>query len=591
MSREQFEEELRNRIKDYSPEVNTQQLWDSLQQKKPKNYLGIFALFFLLAGAGTGIFFLQQGKNQFADETNLIDIVNQDDIKIQDSRRKTQDAKLNAESFQEEKQFSNSSSNSNSSSSSNSNSNTVSNSNLISNSTKNASSNTTANTNSKINTRNSSTNNQAIKSTNSNLEKIASGIDNNNNKPSSFGSDKATADIAGLENNFSKSKTIGSTLKSIDNELIELNFIDGIVETVVNNQKNAVDANPSNTEANNLIRNGDHSVINSEDAMQSTGEESITTANYSEEESNTLEQKSSTEIEQLNNASIETFHLEERTAEAKISNWQKMDGEVEKRKPTSDKGQKYKSNRKTFELSIEVLGGPMFPFKSLTAKSEEDKAYLSQRQFTEQVLRGYTAEVNTYGEFKKMGYFKVGVSYAGFQESFIYKGETIREYYDPNGIQTVEINGDGDTTFVMDSVLVTQVIGRNINRVNAYSMMDLSVSMGYILSRSKWSIYVDGGIAYNLLFKANGQFLNRALEPINFSDELVDGGSPLKKNLGVAVVANMGFDYQINPHLKFKIQTGYKRYFSDFSTVENPIRQKYNFINLGLGLSYTFNNF
>lgn len=550
MSREQFEEELRNRIKDYSPEIDAQQLWNNIQQKKPKSYLGIFAIFFVLAGAGVSLLFLQNDKasEQLVSEVAVIEDVSN-----------TAQEKADAD-----KGFVTG--------------NDPVGEGIIANYTKER----------------MSTNTIAAPSDNEALVFSPNTIDQNHGKVN-YSDRRKTKIESNTSNNLIKSNVVNNATEYDDNQLI--NIID-VPEIQSNNQDHEqiattsiLDVSPQENQGDELIPNN---AITNNESQPFNEETNVIDPSVNEtvvQTDDLFAIESSEEIEQLNNTAFEVHQLEERMADAKVSNWQKMDGEVEKRKPAGNNKQKFKSNKRTFELTVDVLGGPMFPFKSLTAKSEEDKSYLAQRQFTEQVLRGYTAEVNTYGEFKKMGYFKVGVSYAGFKESFVYKGETIREYYDPNGIQSIEIDAQGDTTFVLDSVLVTQVINRNINRINSYNMLDLSMSMGYMLNRSRWSIFVDAGIAYNLMFKANGQYLDRQLEVVNFSDELMEEGSAYKKNLGVAVVANVGFDYEIKPNLNFKIQTGFKRYFSDFSTQENPIRQKYNFLNLGLGLAYTFNNF
>ncbi|MCB0502477.1 MAG: hypothetical protein KDD32_07320, partial [Bacteroidetes bacterium] len=531
--------------------IDAQQLWNNIQQKKPKNYLGAFAIFFLLAGAGVSLLFLQNDKASEQLVSEIAEIENVSNIAQEKS---------------------------------------VSDKEFISGNEPIGETMITANAKEKMSINTIA----APPSDNGTLVFSPNTIDQNHGKVN-YSDRRKTKIESNASNNLIKSNVVNNATEYADNQR---NNIVNVTENRSNNQDHGqigttsfLDVSPQVNQVdasipNNAINNNESKAFNDEvEVIDPSGNETVEQANEM------LAIESSQEIEQLNNTAFEVHQLEERMADAKVSNWQKMDGEVEKRKPAGNNKQKFKSNKRTFELTVDVLGGPMFPFKSLTAKSEEDKSYLAQRQFTEQVLRGYTAEVNTYGEFKKMGYFKVGVSYAGFKESFVYKGETIREYYDPNGIQSIEIDAQGDTTFVLDSVLVTQVINRNINRINSYNMLDLSMSMGYMLNRSRWSIFVDAGIAYNLMFKANGQYLDRQLEVVNFSDELMEEGSAYKKNLGVAVVANVGFDYEIKPNLNFKIQTGFKRYFSDFSTQENPIRQKYNFLNLGLGLAYTFNNF
>ncbi len=150
---------------------------------------------------------------------------------------------------------------------------------------------------------------------------------------------------------------------------------------------------------------------------------------------------------------------------------------------------------------------------------------------------------------------------------------------------------NGDTTHVYDSVLVDQYKTTKYTSRNAYNTFDLSTSIGFVYSSSRWSVFADAGLAYNLAMKANGRMLNESLDVIGFTEPMEGGQSPFRKNLGVGVVANFGVAYEIIPSLKFKLQTGYKRYFRDFSNDGTPINQNYHLINMGMGLQYTFDNF
>ncbi len=542
MSREQFEEELRSRMKDYKPAVDTQQLWSNIKKEKSKNYTGIIAFILLLMGTGVGAFFLLQNQNEESVVTNtntnttITAIEQSNDVEV---KRNIVDAKT-----------------------------TNINQEILANKNINE-----VNSKGSYNTKSNVVENQ-----------VASLNDRNKRQLSSKALDQSTT--------AAKSENL---IKSTNTDL-QVNNLDyaNASNTVLKNNKNVLENKIESDIENSIINQTDDSYskdVDHRDVVVNNGTEVISSrGSYLAQ--NFYKRQNESNLSQVNSADFESYLLKERVGEEQVSNWIKMDGVTKKRKPSdSRKQKKYKSPKKTFAISVEALVGPMFPFRKLSEKSIEETSYLSQRLFTEKVLRGYKAELNTYGNFKKYGYFRVGIDYAGFKESFIYNGETTSEYWDPDGIASVQINGDGDTTYVVDSVLVTQVVERDINRVNTYNMLDLSVSMGFILNRDKWSIFVDGGIAYNLMFNARGQYLNEDLQVVYFEDEQVSGGLPLRNNLGPAVVGNFGFTYKINKNLDFKIKSGYKRYFNDFSSNENPLSQKYNFINLGLGIQYTFNNY
>lgn len=211
------------------------------------------------------------------------------------------------------------------------------------------------------------------------------------------------------------------------------------------------------------------------------------------------------------------------------------------------KSNHFKSNRKSIGLTLEVMGGPMFPIKSLSVKNSEQANYLNQRNLSEKVLRGYHLDVNVISSFKKYLYLKGGISYMGFREAFMF-----------------------------DENLST----------NKYNMLDFAAAVGVKYGKSRWHIFADAGLSMNTLFKTKGTYLNEELEMARFNEADI-----FNTNLGPAVLANVGFIYEINKDFNFKIQTGYKRYFKSFSTALNPIEQRYNFVNLGMGIQYNFSNY
>jgi hypothetical protein len=561
MSKEQFEQELRRKLKGYQPEVDTHLLWQNIKQQQPKNYWGLVSLFMVAMSLGLGFAFWnisEQSALQTNQENKLIDdsknytLNTTQEINTQSNNQRT-------ESSSAPKSFIQSGQN-------------VEKENWAA-EEKNYAATTVGSSVTAAKMKSQS----VIQSHTSDVDKVALAYHQNiqtnskstlpNNLIERFESnyDQAEAvDVTADLNISSDYLIVANTNESID---VNLNVFD--------NNGNSANLNTTFTDLSNSVSPNESDIIPNQESV------------FKQEHPQVLNNQ-----QDLAENALDVVPLPEEVIQNLIQKKDDFKSNTNKRKPISNNQQyRIKTGPSTFELTTEAVIGPMFPIKSLTSKNEESSAYLAERKASEVVLRGYSAEVNAYGGFKKHGYFKVGIDYAGFSESFTFSSIKTIEYWDPNALVGIEIGATGDTTYLYDSVWVSEDILSKTTAKNTFQMLDITTAMGYTYAGSKWALFVDAGLAYNVLFKNKGTYLNQDLLPASFNEPLSNGSPAFRRNLGVAVVANLGFVYEIKPNFNFKIQTGYKRYFNDFTTVANPIRQKYNFLDLGMGFQYTFDNF
>jgi hypothetical protein len=560
MSKEQFEQELRRKLKGYQPEVDTQMLWQNIKNQQPKNYWGLVSLFMVAMSLGLGFAFWnisEQTNLQTNQENNLIDDSNLYTNHSTNKTDNTSNPEVNKGNFNADATQSVS----------------------LNLSEKEEASNVHNYPTQKVNHTSTSIIKKQSISTQTNdavalqqkhsIGKSTSLPIQNNSAPSSSEEILILVDapIAKLE-----------IEETVTNDILNQNehFDETTHKEADFNSNQEFDASFAANGIESISDNSNHIIPNQESVFK---QELSNTNLYNQQEVATNQ--------------LDVAPLSEEVIQSLVN---KRDDDFKgnsiKRKPTSNTQKiKFKTGPSTFELTTEAVIGPMFPIRSLSAKGDENDSYLAEREASEAVLRGYSAEINTYGGFKKHGYFKIGVDYAGFSEAFNFSSIETQSFWDPNGLVGTEISTEGDTIYIYDSVWVTKDVLNKTSERNSFQMLDLTTAMGFTYGSSKWSIFADAGFSYNLLFKKKGTYLNEDIEPTSFSEPLSNGSAPFKKNLGVAVVANLGFAYEIRPNLNFKIQTGYKRYFNDFSSAANPIRQKYNFLDLGMGIQYTFDNF
>ncbi len=244
--------------------------------------------------------------------------------------------------------------------------------------------------------------------------------------------------------------------------------------------------------------------------------------------------------------------------------------------------------QKNINWAIRLNYGFLYPKKSLEAKDASSQEYLESREATESFVYGGQFNVELQARFKRHFYFSIGIAHEHIKEKFEFSSSTNFQYWEQDVLTDILVNESNDTTFVYDSVLVSQNITRNVKHYNDFKTLDITTSLGYIYSREKWHLFVETGPTVNLWFRKRGMYLNESLQPANFSDRLPDNETQFNETLKVGIAAYAGIGYNVHSNIQLTFRAGVKHHFGDITGTANAIQQNYTMFSFQGGMNFLF---
>lgn len=241
----------------------------------------------------------------------------------------------------------------------------------------------------------------------------------------------------------------------------------------------------------------------------------------------------------------------------------------------------YDYSGKKGSFSLYALSGLDYNIRSLTSAAE-NSTYLDERKSTESLLIGWHSGLGLKYTFDNGLYIKGGLEYGQIRERFNYRRVTETTEILPGQIIQIDIQPNGDTTFVYGNAPVTTIEMKNWRVGNTYKVLDITSLIGYEMERGSLVYSAELGAAYNMHFGFNGLILDPADEPFT-----ADGFFKDKINWSVLAALNVG--YRMNSRATIFGGLNYRGILDNINTNSNPIDQKYNRIGLHAGIEFKLN--
>lgn len=233
---------------------------------------------------------------------------------------------------------------------------------------------------------------------------------------------------------------------------------------------------------------------------------------------------------------------------------------------------------------VDVYGSPDYAFRTLSANAD-NAGYAAIRDSTEKSLYAFSAGARVSMIWQSGFAFRAGVHYAQINERFDYLNPKETQTTTVNVIVDTLINGP-DTTFVWDTLSITQTGTRIKKTYNYYRFVDIPLIVGYEMHFNDWTINLNGGVLINLVASQKGDFLDPIDRPVTFTTGAANGYKAFKGNAGLSVYASVGFLYQLNDRLQLMLEPHFRHYLASLSESSYLLQQRYNSTGILIGLRY-----
>lgn len=220
---------------------------------------------------------------------------------------------------------------------------------------------------------------------------------------------------------------------------------------------------------------------------------------------------------------------------------------------------------------------PLWPSRTLSAKSPEYQQYADLREQTEKTRLSYGAGLRM-SMLTGFGLaLRTGLNFTQINEKFNYTDNseetiTITNIYGPSG------------EFIRTDTIIEFGAHQQTAR-NRYRMVDIPLILGYELRRKNWTVAFNGGALINLSLQAKGEFYSpEAMQPLDFPSDDIHTVPAYRESIGLGWFASIGLHYQLAEGLQLMAEPQF-RYFPQSITHEDYVLDQHYFTSgLALGL-------
>lgn len=236
-----------------------------------------------------------------------------------------------------------------------------------------------------------------------------------------------------------------------------------------------------------------------------------------------------------------------------------------------------------------VYLGASYPFKSLTAQKKEHEAYADIRKNTESVLESVQGGVFVGVMTPKKIFVEGGFEYNRINERFrttTTTTDTIARYEVIGWV----VNAQGDTTFVRDSVFVSQTTTTGATIYNNFQFYNIPIAVGYEFgsAKSRFRPYLKGGVAINIAMPYKSGFLDNAGNINIFESADKKPDTPYRTRIGAIPFAAVGARMSLNERIDAFGELNYRYHLKNVTLDDYLLQQRYSLLGINLGLSMRF---
>ena len=227
-------------------------------------------------------------------------------------------------------------------------------------------------------------------------------------------------------------------------------------------------------------------------------------------------------------------------------------------------------------LYIDVLAGPEYANRTLVDKSGDLAGYAMIRDSTESSRLGFSSTVRASMVLANGLALRSGVAYTQINERLdLFDGTTT----DIEIYEVKDVNGN------IIGTQIDTIIGQRIKTTyNRLKMVDIPVILGYEVRDRNWTLSLNGGAYFNVLFEQKGEFLSPNLTPVNFTSTEESHYEAFNKSVGMSLFGSVGLNYKISNRLHLMAEPHFRYYMDSFTNSNYPLQQNYWSVGLNVGM-------
>lgn len=225
---------------------------------------------------------------------------------------------------------------------------------------------------------------------------------------------------------------------------------------------------------------------------------------------------------------------------------------------------------------IDVLAGPEYANRTLAAKDGDLAGYATIRDSTESSRLGFSSTVRASLVLANGIALRSGVAYTQINEKLdLFNGTTT----DIEIYEIKDVNGN------VIGTQIDTIIGQRIKTTyNRLKMVDIPLILGYEVRDRNWTLSLNGGAFFNVLFEQKGEFLSPNLTPVNFTSTEEPHYEAFNNSVGMSLFGSVGLNYKIGNRLHLMAEPQFRYYMDSFTNRNYPLKQNYWSVGMNVGL-------
>ncbi|MEM9820657.1 MAG: hypothetical protein AAF985_06275 [Bacteroidota bacterium] len=247
----------------------------------------------------------------------------------------------------------------------------------------------------------------------------------------------------------------------------------------------------------------------------------------------------------------------------------------------------FKGSRTSYNIFLDVFYSLDRPIRSMSAKNAEYLDYLEARQATETAFHSNSTGLRVSMVSQEGFALRSGLVYSQITEVFDYKNENEVRIFVSVEYEIDPFSGD---TLSSREVITREEGTRLKTTYNKYRMLDIPLILGYEWYFKRFSLDVNAGVYFNVLFKQKGDILSPDtypnLAPVSISSDNPNAQPVFLDKLGVSVYGSLGLNYNLNQDLQLLIEPNFRYQVKSITLDDYILDQRYVIPGLLVGVRF-----
>jgi hypothetical protein len=240
------------------------------------------------------------------------------------------------------------------------------------------------------------------------------------------------------------------------------------------------------------------------------------------------------------------------------------------------------NNGLKYSLSIPVQAH--LALRNMEATSPFGNSLKEQKEQREQSLEVLESGIDFSVHHPSKLYIRTGLHFTRISERYSSSQFVLQQDTIPFEINEINIDRNGDTSFVNGPLEQFQKVQVNRDIYNSFNLLEIPVGIGYQFWESpRWSLNAEAGVYFNLLNIAEGLGLSPEGEETDLADLQP---AYYRTRTGPAYFAQVQAGYFIRQQIQLRAGFSVRSYSGSFTTQAYPLEQ--NYLLLGAHLTTAF---